>query len=85
MTEKGDLEDCLLDPYATSNIIQTKRSIARRVGSTYAYDFLGLMEVNLIGNWESYVSSLGGISSGVTVPTDVFESQELIEGPDGNL
>jgi len=85
VTEKGDLEDCLLDPYATSNIIQTKRSIARRVGSTYAYDFLGLMEVNLIGNWESYVSSLGGISSGVTVPTDVFESQELIEGPDGNL
>jgi len=47
----GDGADqvCMLDPYATSNIIQTKRAIARRVGSTYAYDFLGLLEVGLIG------------------------------------
>ena len=28
---------CVLDPYDGANIIQTKRAIARRVGSTYAY------------------------------------------------
>jgi acetyl-CoA carboxylase/biotin carboxylase 1 len=36
---------CILDPYPTSNILQIKRAVARRVGSTYAPDFLGLMEV----------------------------------------
>lgn len=45
---------CILDPYDISNVVQTKRAIARRVGSTYAYDFLGLMEVGLIGEWEEY-------------------------------
>lgn len=39
---------CVLDQYGSSNIVQTKRSIARIVGSTYAYDFLGLLEVGLI-------------------------------------
>ena len=61
--------------------MQTKRSVARRVGSTYAYDFLGLMEVGLLGDWESYIASIG---SG-EVPETVFESQELLEGADGEL
>ena len=36
---------CLLNPYPASNSIQTRRASARRIGSTYAYDFLGVMEV----------------------------------------
>jgi acetyl-CoA carboxylase/biotin carboxylase 1 len=83
--ESGSEESCFLDPYATTNIVQTKRSIARRVGSTYAYDFLGLMEVSLIGEWESYIAGLGGTTPAANVPTNVFESQELLEGEDGEL
>ena len=81
----GDGKDlvCFLDPYAGSNIIQTKRSIARRVGSTYAYDFLGLLEVGLIGEWDEYVTKLDDAS--VNMPSGIFSSQELIEDVDGNL
>jgi acetyl-CoA carboxylase/biotin carboxylase 1 len=84
LDESGEANMCFLDPYGTSNIIQTKRAIARRVGSTYAYDFLGLLEVALIGEWEQHINSLE-LDTGVTIPTDLFESQELIEDEDGNL
>eukprot|EP00565_Helicotheca_tamesis_P003884 CAMPEP_0185725054 /NCGR_PEP_ID=MMETSP1171-20130828/1378_1 /TAXON_ID=374046 /ORGANISM="Helicotheca tamensis, Strain CCMP826" /LENGTH=2089 /DNA_ID=CAMNT_0028393057 /DNA_START=20 /DNA_END=6289 /DNA_ORIENTATION=+ len=79
----GEDAVCFLDPYGTSNIIQTKRAIARRVGSTYAYDFLGLLEVGLIGEWDSYISDLGETS--VTMPAGIFSSQELLENEDGDL
>ena len=59
-----DAEMCFLDPYTASNVVQTKRAIARRVGSTYAYDFLGLMEVGLIGEWDAYLKQLRGPISG---------------------
>ena len=36
---------CFIDPYPASNKLQTKRAIVRRIESTYAYDFMGLMEV----------------------------------------
>ena len=39
---------CFLDPYPTSSNIQLKRAVARRIGTTFAYDFLGLMKVSLI-------------------------------------
>ena len=74
---------CMLDPYDGANVIQTKRSIARRVGSTYAYDFLGLLEVGLIQEWDNYLGSLEG--SDVSIPSNVFEAQELLEGEDGEL
>ena len=55
LLDDGDAPSmCFLDPYDSSNVVQTKRAIARRVGSTYAYDFLGLMEVGLVGEWEEY-------------------------------
>lgn len=81
----GDDKDqvCYLSPYAGANIIQTKRAIARRVGSTYAYDFLGLLEVGLIGEWDEYVTKLD--DSNVNMPSGIFSSQELIEDADGNL
>jgi len=84
LEEDGEAGMCFLDPYGTSNVVQTKRAIARRVGSTYAYDFLGLMEVGLIGEWEQHIEKLSP-SAGVTMPANLFESQELIEGPDGEL
>ncbi|CAB9496759.1 Acetyl-CoA carboxylase 1 [Seminavis robusta] len=70
-----------LNPFAKSSILQTKRSVARRVGSTYAYDFLGLMEVGLVNEWEAYTNE----NSGISIPADIFEAQELLEGEDGEL
>lgn len=76
-------EVCMLDPYSTSNIIQTKRAIARRVGSTYAYDFLGLIEVGLIREWDEHLTALDDAS--LSMPSGIFSAQELIEDEDGNL
>jgi acetyl-CoA carboxylase / biotin carboxylase 1 len=81
--ESGETEMCFLNPYGTSTAVQTKRAIARRVGSTYAYDFLGLMEVGLIGEWDAFKNSLPDGS--VTIPRNLFESQELYESADGSL
>ena len=53
-TLRGDNQVCVLDPYPTSNVLQLKRTNARRVGSTYAPDFLGLMEVALINSWQAH-------------------------------
>lgn len=83
LDENGKAEMCFMDAYGTSNAVQTKRAIARRVGSTYAYDFLGLMEVGLLGEWNEYNEGLG--DNAVPVPKNIFESQELIEGSDGKL
>jgi acetyl-CoA carboxylase/biotin carboxylase 1 len=83
MEESGSVEMCFLNPYSTSNVVQTKRALARRVGSTYAYDFLGLMEVALIAEWSEHIGSLPDGSA--SVPKNLFESQELIEGADGEL
>ena len=87
----GDSEKqaCYLDPYAASNVVQTKRAIARRVGSTYAYDFLGLLEVGLIDEWDNHLKSLqkqiggDGISEGT--PSGIFSAQELLEDASGNV
>lgn len=82
--EDGGAPMCFLDSYGTSNIVQTKRSIARRAGSTYAYDFLGLMEVGLIGEWDEYAKTLGA-ESDVSMPSNIFRSEEFIEDEDGKL
>ena len=85
---EDDSQMCILDPYETSNTIQTKRSIARRVGSTYAYDFLGLLEVGLIAQWQEYAKSLSStFHEDLTsvMPRGFFSSQELVEDEDGEL
>jgi len=77
----GEEPTCTLDPYGTSNIVQTKRAIARRVGSTYAYDFLGLLEVSLIGEWESHLKSINAVNVKRSVegmPSSIFKSEELL-------
>jgi len=74
---------CVLDPYPTSNILQTKRAVARRVGSTYAPDFLGLMEVALINAWQSHFERAGKLQG--AVPPLLFTYDELVIGKDGEL
>jgi acetyl-CoA carboxylase/biotin carboxylase 1 len=74
---------CFLDPYSGSNVIQTKRAIARRVGSTYAYDFLGLLEVGLIGEWDQYLSALD--DANMSMPAAIFSSKELLDDGKGGV
>lgn len=74
---------CFLDPYTGSNVIQTKRAIARRVGSTYAYDFLGLLEVGLIGEWDQYLSALD--DANMSMPSSLFTSRELLDDGKGGV
>jgi len=78
------LEDsplCTFDPYGISNIVQTKRAIARRVGSTYAYDFLGLLEVGLVEEWQKHLGNLAQADlqrSSEVMPATAFKSEELL-------
>lgn len=50
-------ERCYLEPYTISSDVEVKRAAARRIGTTYVYDFLGLMEKSLIQQWENYLST----------------------------
>ena len=78
----SDEEMCVVDSYGGSNVVQTKRAIARRVGSTYAYDFLGLMEVGLISEWQKYVAE---VDSDMEIPATVFSATEFVEDADGGI
>jgi len=81
----GDNEElCTIDPYGISNVVSVKRALARRVGSTYAYDFLGLLQVGVINEWDSHLKDLARDSRS-DIPTNLFSSQELLLGEDGVL
>ena len=80
----GDKDVCVLDPYPTSNVLQTKRATARKVGSTYATDFLGLMEVALINTWQTYIES-GANRAISSPPPQLFAFDELVLGKDNQL
>jgi acetyl-CoA carboxylase/biotin carboxylase 1 len=68
-----------ISPYPTANTVQMKRSNARRVGSTYAFDFLGLMEVGLIKQWAKRPDMQMPASD------SLLEAKELVLGADGKL
>jgi len=60
--------------------IQRKRAMARRAGSTYAPEFLGMLKVGLIEKWTKYSQT-----TGAKMPDDVFEAKELVTGSKGDL
>lgn len=79
---------CTFDPYGTSNIVQTKRAIARRVGSTYAYDFLGLLEVGLVEQWDTHLKELASADisrAADSMPSAIFRSDELLLDENGSI
>jgi acetyl-CoA carboxylase/biotin carboxylase 1 len=69
-----DGEECFLEPYPISSALSTKRTIARRIGTTYAYDFLGLIEKALVGDWQSAIAD-GKHSE---MPAGLLEVDELL-------
>jgi acetyl-CoA carboxylase/biotin carboxylase 1 len=70
---------CSLEPYPTSSKMGNKRAAARRVGSTYAYDFLGLMNRELVEMWNAYAEEIAASGDGTApdLPPKVFEAQTL--------
>jgi len=67
-----------IEPYAGIDKLQTKRANARRIGTTYAYDFLALLEMGLLKQWEEHLGE-GNLAG---IPNDVFDSKELIMDPE---
>ena len=74
----GAEEACFLEPYPMPGTLQQKRSIARAIGTTYIYDFLGLIEKALVLEWRQYIAASGCGE----VPVDMFRAEELILSPD---
>ena len=58
-----------------------KRAAARRIGTTYCYDFLGLLEKKLVTQWNAHISSVPSAS----MPDVLFKSQELVLDGNGEL
>lgn len=73
---------CVLDPYPTSGILEAKRATARKVGSTYANDFHGLIEVALINTWSKHLEEIGSRSS---IPPSPYTFEELVLDKKGEL
>merc|ERR1719199_464061 len=70
----GGGEACFLEPYPMPGTLQQKRSIARAIGTTYIYDFLGLIEKAMVLEWRQYIATSGGGE----VPVDMFRAEELV-------
>jgi acetyl-CoA carboxylase/biotin carboxylase 1 len=72
----GVEDECFLEPYPAAEKLQRKRAAARRTGSTYAYDFLGLMEKANVAAWQAYLDSTP--DAPVRMPKSTFTSVELV-------
>jgi len=77
----GDDEQCFLEPYPVASTLSNKRAVARRIGTTYCYDFLGLIEKALVRDWQQAIAD-GKFSS---IPTDLLEVDELLLNEAGEL
>jgi acetyl-CoA carboxylase/biotin carboxylase 1 len=78
----GDAPDrMILGNYSGSSPIQTKRVAARRAGSTYAHDFLGLLDVALITTWQKHLET----AKWRVLPKRLLVSQELVLDKEGNM
>ncbi|KAH8064114.1 acetyl-CoA carboxylase [Aureococcus anophagefferens] len=48
-----DGSSCVVDPYPAADAVGKKRANARRVGTTYVYDFVGLLATAQLDAWKS--------------------------------
>jgi len=70
----GDEEVCFIEPYPISSALSTKRTIARRIGTTYAYDFLGLTEKALVKDWQAAIAD----GRHAAMPQEILTVEELL-------
>eukprot|EP00933_Yihiella_yeosuensis_P029464 TRINITY_DN23109_c0_g1_i1.p1 TRINITY_DN23109_c0_g1~~TRINITY_DN23109_c0_g1_i1.p1 ORF type:complete len:2264 (+),score=566.09 TRINITY_DN23109_c0_g1_i1:79-6870(+) len=69
---------------ATDSKLRAKRDAARRAGSTYAPEFLGLLEAALVKQWASF-NRVRTQEQRVNPPKDLFRSTELLLDSTGEL
>jgi len=77
----GEDEMCFLEPYPVSSTLSNKRAIARRIGTTYAYDFLGLLEKGIVKMWQAAIAD----GTANAMPSNLLEAEELLLKTDGSL
>ena len=73
-------DECFLEPYPVAEKMQRKRAAARRAGSTYCYDFLGLLEKANVAAWRSFMDAQvqGDGAAATRMPASTFTSVELV-------
>lgn len=64
-----------------ASLLSRKRAQARAVGSTYAPDLLGLMELSLMQEWAGYLQTTG--LTHLSAPPLLFSADELVVHPLG--
>ena len=74
ITNDGNDEACFFEPYPSAGPLQNKRAIARAIGTTYIYDFLGLIEKAMLSAWRKQIASVGSGS----VPQNFFQAEEAV-------
>jgi len=77
----GESEACFLEPYPVSSTLSLKRDVARRIDTTYCYDFLGLIEKALVQEWQQAISD----GRYPNMPKDVLDVDELLLNREGEL
>jgi len=77
----SDPEVCMLQPYRADNSLDTKRATARRIGTTYCYDFLGLLERAAIAEWQAHFDEM---NQPAAMPEEILASTELALKADGS-
>lgn len=71
-----------VNPWSNNRLLQKKRALARKAGSTYAPDMLTLLEVSLINQWQAH---LDGASESAAMPENLFKVEELVLAKDSSL
>jgi len=75
-------DECFLEPYPVAEKMQRKRAAARRAGSTYCYDFLGLLEKANVAAWRAFMDAQATAPESVArMPVSTFTSVELVLDP----
>ena len=76
-----DGSSCVVDPYPAADAVGKKRANARRVGTTYAYDFVGLLATAQLDAWKSRandVKELTGADLEIPDISSIVEAKELL-------
>lgn len=69
-------------PYPEKESLQPKRYRAHNMGTTYVYDFPELFKEGVLSQWRQYASNT---TDNVSIPTEFFNSRELIQDDNGEL
>ncbi|KAL1495877.1 hypothetical protein AB1Y20_014521 [Prymnesium parvum] len=77
----GKDDICYVEPYPVSSTLANKRAVARRIGTTYCYDFLGLIDKALVREWQQAIVA----GKFTEMPKELFEVEELLLTSDGKL